>query len=298
MKALHALVAAKVVALGGIALFMYTNRSVQAQSATSSELPSEKKSELPAQTKSDNPKLPEVPDSGLSLSRAADIRNQLLLIRKDVEQKMEKMNVAREAYDRSKADVESKLKRIEEERRLLEETLQKEKKAKEERLSETLEILSKMEPKKAAPLFEAMDRDLVMQLIKKLPVRQVTKLLEAVNPKKATEILEYYTRIRSGREYELLREMGLCASGSEEGSNDKSTTPKNEPPRQGERSGASGDASAAGSPSTAAQGTGGQTSAAQAGGTQNPSSEQSGTPAKSLPDQAGGSPQATPPVVR
>lgn len=255
MKALHALVAAKILAVSGLAFFMYSNRSVRAETEKTTGAQSEKKAETsPSQAASRSEKLPDIPDKGLSLSKSAEIRNQLLLIRKDVEQKIEKMSVAKEAYERSKADVEAKLKRIEEERRLLEETLQKEKKAKEERLSETLEILSKMEPKKAAPLFEAMDRDLVMQLIKKLPVRQVTKLLEAVNPKKATEIIEYYTRIRSGREYELLREMGLCASGSEEGANDKTTEPKKIPPQPAETTGKSGDAPAAGSPTATASG--------------------------------------------
>jgi hypothetical protein len=153
-------------------------------------------------------------------------------MRKDAEQKIEKLNAARQGYERSRGDVETKLKRIEEERKLLEETLQKERKAKDERLSETLEFISKMEPKKAAPLIETMDRDLVMQLLRKLPARQVTKLLESVNPKKATEILEYYTRIRSGREYELLREMGLCATDTEEGTNDKSKTDKPGPTGQ------------------------------------------------------------------
>lgn len=217
MKTLHLLFAAKLVALAGLGGFMYANHQAKAEEASGSATPATKDAGTSEQ-------VPDIPEKGLTLSRAAEIRNQLLLMKKDVEQKIEKLNVARQGYERSKGDVESKLKRIEEERKLLEETLQKERKAKDERLSETLEFISKMEPKKAAPLIETMDRDLVMQLLRKLPPRQVTKLLESVNPKKATEILEYYTRIRSGREYELLREMGLCATDGEEGSNDKPKT--------------------------------------------------------------------------
>ncbi|MBM3383286.1 MAG: hypothetical protein FJY29_12750 [Betaproteobacteria bacterium] len=225
MKSLHLLFAAKLIALAGLGGFMYANHQAKAEDSKESPAAAGKDSESSG-------KLPEIPENGLTLSRAAEIRNQLLLMRKDVEQKIEKLNVARQGYDRSKGEVESKLKRIEEERKLLEETLQKERKAKDERLSETLEFISKMEPKKAAPLIETMDRDLVMQLLRKLPPRQVTKLLESVNPKKATEILEYYTRIRSGREYELLREMGLCATDTEEGTNDKSKTDKPGPTGQ------------------------------------------------------------------
>ena len=215
MKTLHLIFATKITALAGIAGFMYANHQAKAEESATQAPETDKKADASAT-------LPDVPEKGLSLSRAAEIRNQLLLMRKDVEQKTEKMNVARQGYERAKLDVEQKLKRIEEERKLLEETLQKERKAKDDRLTETLEFISKMEPKKAAPLIETMDRDLVMQLLRKLPPRQVTKLLESVNPKKATELLEYYTRIRSGREYEMLREMGLCANGNEEGMNEKS----------------------------------------------------------------------------
>lgn len=213
MKTLHLLFAAKLVALAGMAGFLYANHQAKAEESGAKAV-----SESSTGTA---PQIPDVPEKGLSLSRAAELRNQLLLMRKEVEQKIEKMNVARQGYERAKSDVEQKLKRIEEERKLLEETLQKERKAKDERLTETLEFISKMEPKKAAPLIEGMDRDLVMQLLRKLPPRQVTKLLESVNPKKATELLEYYTRIRSGREYEMLREMGLCANGTEDGINEK-----------------------------------------------------------------------------
>ena len=220
MKALHLLFAAKLVAIAGLGGFMYANHQAKAEEQSTKPGEAEK-------AKDANQALPDIPEKGLTLTRAAELRNQLILMRKEVEQKIEKLNVAKQAYDRSKSDVETKLKRIEEERKLLEESLQKERKAKEERLSETLEFVAKMEPKKAAPLIEGMDRDLVMQLLRKLPPRQVTKLLESVSPKKATELLEYYTRIRSGREYELFRELGLCQSGGEEGTNDKQTNDKN-----------------------------------------------------------------------
>jgi flagellar motility protein MotE (MotC chaperone) len=222
MKGLPLIFAAKAVVLLALGGVLYSHFQAKAQNQSAAEAGSaDSKKEKSAE------QIPEIPDQGLTLSRASELRNQLLLIRKEIEQKTEKLNVARQGYERSKSDIENKLKRIEEERRLLEETLQKERKAKEERLSEALEFVAKMEPKKAAPLLEGMDRDLVMQLLRKLPSRQVTKLLEAVSPKKATEFLEYYTRIRSAREYEVFRELGLCeGQGTEEKTNDKSTKDK------------------------------------------------------------------------
>lgn len=250
MKALHLIFVAKAIALLGLGGFFYANYQAKAQGQESSEKSSESKQD-PAK-KSD---IPDIPEKGLSLSKAAELRNQLLILRRDIEQKIERLNTAKQAYDRSKSNVDSQLKRIEEERRLLEETLQKERKAKEERLSEALEFVVKMEPKKAAPLLESMDRDLVMQLLRKLPPRQVSKLLEAVSPKKATEFLEYYTRIRSGREYELFRELGLCqGSGNEEGTNAKPTNEKDNPRGQTGGNSTSATPASNGTPASASNG--------------------------------------------
>lgn len=224
MKGLHILIAAKLVALAGAGGFLYAENQSKAQAQESTVAANDAK---PTDVKKDD--LPPIPEKGLSLSRAAEIRNQLLIMRRDVESRIAQLQAAQKGYERSKSSVDAKLKRIEEERRLLEETLQKERKAKQERLSDALQFVAKMEPQKAAPLLETMDRDLVMQLLKQLPPRQVTKLLESVNPKKATEFLEYYTRIRSGREYELLREMGLCATGNEGEFDDKQDNRQTEP---------------------------------------------------------------------
>jgi flagellar motility protein MotE (MotC chaperone) len=247
MKALHLLIAAKLVALAGAGGFLYAEHQAKAQAQESK---ASAESPTTAQAKTDE--LPVIPEKGLSLSRAAEIRNQLLLMRRDVEQKIAQLQVAQRGYDRSKESVDAKLKRIEEERRLLEETLQKERKAKQERLSDALQFVAKMEPQKAAPLLENMDRDLVMQLLRQLPPRQVTKLLESVNPKKATEFLEYYTRIRSGREYELLREMGLCASGQEGEFDGKQESGESKSDGKAEESAKSGESAGAGAENPAA----------------------------------------------
>lgn len=166
--------------------------------------------------------LPVIPKE-LTASEALRIREELQLIKIDIEQKIIKLEEAKKSYDLAKNDVDLRLKKIEEERRLLDETLQKEKKLKEERVKEAVEFVSKMEPRKVAPVLDTMDRDLVIALFSRLPSRQVTKLLENSSPAKATQFLEYYTRIRSGREFEMLRELGLCAPAKEK--NEEKGTP-------------------------------------------------------------------------
>ena len=64
-----------------------------------------------------------------------------------------------------------------------------------------------MEPKKAAPVFETMDKDLVVSLFKSMKKKQVTRIMELMDTQKSVEITEYFGRIGSAKEYDLLKEM-------------------------------------------------------------------------------------------
>ncbi|MBF0440809.1 MAG: hypothetical protein HQK54_02785 [Oligoflexales bacterium] len=103
--------------------------------------------------------------------------------------------------------IDKKISKFEDEMILLKGTLQNEKKIKDERLNQLVDIYTKMTPKKAAPIFEKMDKDLVVALFNKLPKKLVTQFLTLMNPEKSVEISEYYGRIKSGTEYEFLREI-------------------------------------------------------------------------------------------
>jgi len=103
--------------------------------------------------------------------------------------------------------IDEKLKRLDEERRYFAQTIQKEKDLKSERLEKLITMYAKMEPKKAAPVLEKLDKDLVVELFKALPQKQVTAILEVMAPDKSVMISEYYGRVRSAREYDVLKEM-------------------------------------------------------------------------------------------
>ena len=156
--------------------------------------------------------LPVVPQSGAGLADYTVIRQQLDNMRQDVSEKLVRLKLATEKFDASRKDSADKLALIKQERQLLEESVQKEKKVQKERIEQALTFIEKMEARKAAPVLEGMDRDLVLELFKRLKPKTVTKFLEAMKPKKATEYMEYYSRIRSGREYELLRDMKVCST--------------------------------------------------------------------------------------
>ncbi len=103
--------------------------------------------------------------------------------------------------------IETKIRKLEDEMRFFDESLQKEKKVNDERLEQLVEFYKKMPPKKAAPVFEKLDKDLIVSLFNKIPKKQTTEILALMNPEKSVEISEYYGRIRSGNEYAMLKEM-------------------------------------------------------------------------------------------
>jgi flagellar motility protein MotE (MotC chaperone) len=52
-----------------------------------------------------------------------------------------------------------------------------------------------------------MHRDLAVGLFKLIEQKQITKILEAMSPAKAVELSEYFSRIRSAREYDVLKDV-------------------------------------------------------------------------------------------
>ena len=103
--------------------------------------------------------------------------------------------------------IDEKLVKLDEERKFIAKTLQDEKDLKGERLDKLITLYDKMEPKKAAPQIEKLDKDLVVGLFKGLKQKQVTTILEAMSPEKSVEIAEYFGRVKSGKEYDLLKEL-------------------------------------------------------------------------------------------
>lgn len=142
--------------------------------------------------------------------KKADIARYYELLTRKHSQVKERIETLRERENRlAKLDrsVEQKIKNLEEERRFFVESIQKEKKVKEERLDNIIDFYKKMKPKAAAPVFEKMDKDLVVALFKRMPVKQTTSILQLMDPEKSVEFTEYFGRIKSGKEYDLLKEV-------------------------------------------------------------------------------------------
>ena len=105
------------------------------------------------------------------------------------------------------ASISEKLEKLEEEITYFQQTQQKEKEIKDERLNALVLFYQKMTPKKAAPVFEKLDKDLVVALFNKIPQKQTMQILSLMNPDKSVELSEYFGRIKSAKEYDLLKEI-------------------------------------------------------------------------------------------
>lgn len=103
--------------------------------------------------------------------------------------------------------VTEKLANLQKERDFFTQTIQNEKVLEEDRLKELTELYEKMDPKKAALFIEKIDKDLVVGLFKKLKKKQVTSILENMQSAKSVEITEYFGRVGSAKEYDILKEI-------------------------------------------------------------------------------------------
>lgn len=139
-----------------------------------------------------------------SVSRYLDIIEKR---KSEAIQQLNHLDTREEQIKKLEEMLDKKLKDLEEERRFIMQTIQKEKEIKEDRLKKLIALYEKMEPKKAAPVFEEIDKDLAAALFKRLKKKQVTAIIERMNPEKAVELTEYFGRVKSGAEYDLLKEM-------------------------------------------------------------------------------------------
>lgn len=127
--------------------------------------------------------------------------------KKQIDERVTMLGKRERQLQRLEKSIDDKLKRLDDERKFFAQSIQQEKDLKGQRLDKLVELYDKMEPKKAAPVIEKMDEDLVVALFKRLRQKQVTLILETMSADKSVKLSEYFGRVRSGKEYDLLKEM-------------------------------------------------------------------------------------------
>ena len=151
--------------------------------------------------------LPNFESDSIKKSEVAKYLDILERKRSQVEQRISSLADREKALKELENTIQRKISNLEEEKRFFAESIQKEKEMKQERLTDLISFYQKMGPKKAAPVFEKMDKDLVVKLFKNMPVKQTTSILQLMNPDRSVELTEYYGRLKSGKEYDLLKEV-------------------------------------------------------------------------------------------
>ena len=113
-------------------------------------------------------------------------------------------------FENTKKEIEKELEMIKEEKKKFQEALQKEKELQETRINQLKETLEKMESKKAAKVLESMDKDIIVQLYGRVPLKQMTKIFENMTPQKVTEFMEYHTRQKTKVFHPMLQQLLSC----------------------------------------------------------------------------------------
>lgn len=126
---------------------------------------------------------------------------------RQVENRIKLLKTKDQQLKKLEESIDKKLSKLEEEITYFKETQQEEKKLQKERLDQLISFYKKMAPKKAAPVFEKMDKDLVVELFNAFPEKQTMLILSLMSPEKSVEISEYFGRVKSTKEYELLKEI-------------------------------------------------------------------------------------------
>ncbi len=231
-KLLRALIPIKIMAIA--AIIAYTNNLfyIGEKSLTAVEEPTTAKDASAISTSAGDPTtdaaaepkrksfldgLLNLPDISDNDSKKEEIGRYLGLAerkKQQVDDRIGLLDSREQQLKRIEALIDEKLAKLEEERLFFTQTVQKEKIIQEDRLEKLVELYAKMEPKKAGPVFEALDKDLVVALFNKMEKKTVTRILEVVTPPRSVELTEYFGRIRSSKEYDLLKEMNVSLRGA------------------------------------------------------------------------------------
>ncbi len=154
--------------------------------------------------------LPEINTENLKKDEVARYLSMIERKQTQVESRIQLLTKREEHLKRMEIVIDQKIEKLQAELEFFKSSQQKEKELNEERMTGLVDFYKKMPAKKAAPLFEKMDKDLVVALFKRIPQKLTTEILSLMEPQKSVELTEYFGRIRSGKEYEMLKEVNVA----------------------------------------------------------------------------------------
>lgn len=126
----------------------------------------------------------------------ADYLFKLSERQKQLDQREEQLNKFAEDLAKQKEEIESKLKSLESVRSKISSVLQERIKADESKIDTLVQVYSNMKPQQAAKVFEALDEDLVIEILAKMKKKNAADILNMVKPEKAQVLAEKYSGYR------------------------------------------------------------------------------------------------------
>ena len=157
----------------------------------------------------------EIPTFDSSKADKENIDQYLSTIERKQDQINERIEILkiREAQLKElEASIDKKIIKIDEEILFFQQTQQKEKTLKQERLDNLVEFYKKMTPKKLLQLWRILIEIYWYNYSINFQKKQTMNILSLMNPQKAAEISEYYGRINSIKEYDMLKEVNESLS--------------------------------------------------------------------------------------
>jgi flagellar motility protein MotE (MotC chaperone) len=157
--------------------------------------------------------LPKISTEGMDKDEIGRYFTMLERKQSQIENRIQILSSREEQLKNLERSLDEKIKKLEDEMMFFQQTIQKEKQLQADRLDKLVDFYQKMEAKKAAAVFEKLDKDLVVSLFNRFPQKQTTQILALMNPDRSVELSEYYGRIKSAKEYELLKEINVALRG-------------------------------------------------------------------------------------
>ncbi|MBC7466312.1 MAG: hypothetical protein H7256_09995 [Bdellovibrio sp.] len=127
----------------------------------------------------------------------ADYLFKLAERKKALDLREEDLNKMATELEKQKADIEEKVKKLEETRGKISTVLQERIKADDAKVETLVQMYSNMKPQQVAKVFETLDEDLVIDILGRMKKKTAADILNLIKPEKAQIFAERFTGYRA-----------------------------------------------------------------------------------------------------
>ncbi len=111
---------------------------------------------------------------------------------KQLDEREKSLNVLAEELQKQRAELDGKLKKLEDVRENISKTLGEQVEKDEEKLNKLVEVYSNMKPNNAAKVFESLDENLAVDVLTRMKKDRAANILNLIEPQKARRLSEKF----------------------------------------------------------------------------------------------------------